>query len=49
MAATSPNRGSEQSNLDVFSFSLSAADMAALADLDLGEQIAVDSDERVEF
>ncbi len=39
----------QQSNLDVFSFSLSAADMAALADLDLGEQIAVDSDERVEF
>lgn len=41
--------GRQRSNLDVFSFSLSETEMAALAALDLGDQFAVDSDERVEF
>jgi 2,5-diketo-D-gluconate reductase A len=39
----------QRSNLDVFGFSLSEAEMTALAALDVGEQLAVDSDERVEF
>jgi 2,5-diketo-D-gluconate reductase A len=39
----------QQANLDTFSFCLSDAEMTALAALDLGEDAAVDSDERVEF
>jgi 2,5-diketo-D-gluconate reductase A len=39
----------QQANLQIFSFSLSDAEMAALAGLDRGEDAAVDSDARVEF
>jgi 2,5-diketo-D-gluconate reductase A len=39
----------QRANLDIFRFSLSDAEMAALATLDLGEDAAVDSDLRVEF
>jgi diketogulonate reductase-like aldo/keto reductase len=39
----------QRANLDIFQFSLSDAEMAALATLDLGEDAAVDSDRRVEF
>ena len=41
--------GRQRANLDIFGFCLSDAEMAALAVLDLGEDAAVDSDERVEF
>jgi diketogulonate reductase-like aldo/keto reductase len=39
----------QRSNLDIFCFSLTDAEMAALATLDLGEAAAVDSGLRVEF
>ena len=39
----------QRANLQIFGFSLSDAEMAALAALDLGEDAAVDSDARVEF
>jgi 2,5-diketo-D-gluconate reductase A len=39
----------QQANLQIFGFSLSDAEMAALAGLDRGEDAAVDSDARVEF
>jgi 2,5-diketo-D-gluconate reductase A len=39
----------QRSNLDVFSFSLSEAEMAALAALERSEDLAVDSDEREEY
>jgi 2,5-diketo-D-gluconate reductase A len=39
----------QRSNLDIFGFSLTGPEMAALAALDLGEDAAVDSDLRVEF
>ncbi len=39
----------QQANLQIFGFSLSDAEMAALAALDRGEDAAVDSDARVEF
>jgi 2,5-diketo-D-gluconate reductase A len=39
----------QQANLQIFGFSLSDAEMAALAGLDRGEDAAVDSDSRVEF
>lgn len=39
----------QRENLGIFGFSLSDAEMAALATLDLGEAAAVDSDLRVEF
>ena len=39
----------QRSNLDIFGFSLTSPEMAALAALDLGEDAAVDSDLRVEF
>lgn len=39
----------QRANLDIFRFSLSDPEMAALATLDLGEDAAVDSDLRVEF
>jgi 2,5-diketo-D-gluconate reductase A len=39
----------QRANLDIFRFSLSEAELAALATLDLGEDAAVDSDLRVEF
>jgi 2,5-diketo-D-gluconate reductase A len=45
--SSSPQR--QRANLDIFRFSLSDAEMAALATLDLGEDAAVDSDLRVEF
>jgi 2,5-diketo-D-gluconate reductase A len=39
----------QRANLDIFRFSLSDAELAALATLDRGEDAAVDSDLRVEF
>ena len=39
----------QRENLGIFGFSLSDAELAALATLDLGEDAAVDSDLRVEF
>ena len=45
--SASPQR--QQANLGIFGFCLSDAEMTALAALDLGEDAAVDSDERVEF
>ena len=39
----------QRANLQIFGFSLSDPEMAALAGLDLGEDAAVDSDARVEF
>lgn len=39
----------QRSNLDVFGFALTDAEMTALAALDLGEDQAVDSDQREEF
>jgi 2,5-diketo-D-gluconate reductase A len=39
----------QRSNLDVFGFALTEAEMTALAALDLGEDQAVDSDKREEF
>jgi 2,5-diketo-D-gluconate reductase A len=39
----------QRDNLDVFGFQLSPPELAALAGLDLGEDAAVDSDQRVEF
>jgi 2,5-diketo-D-gluconate reductase A len=39
----------QRANLDIFGFSLSDAELALLATLDLGEDAAVDSDQRVEF
>jgi 2,5-diketo-D-gluconate reductase A len=39
----------QRANLQIFGFSLSDAEMAALAALDLGEDAAVDSDARVEI
>jgi 2,5-diketo-D-gluconate reductase A len=45
--SASPQR--QQANLDIFGFCLADAEMTALAALDLGEDAAVDSDQRVEF
>jgi len=45
--SASPQR--QQANLDIFGFCLTDAEMTALAALDLGEDAAVDSDQRVEF
>jgi 2,5-diketo-D-gluconate reductase A len=39
----------QRSNLDVFSFSLTDAEMAALGTLERSEHLAIDSDEREEF
>ena len=52
MLFRSPKSASTQrqrANLDIFGFCLGDAEMTALAALDLGEDAAVDSDERVEF
>ncbi len=45
----SASRQRQQANLGILGFCLSDAEMTALAALDLGEDAAVDSDERVEF
>jgi 2,5-diketo-D-gluconate reductase A len=45
----SADPGRQLSNLDVFSFSLSNAEIAVLDTFDRGEQLAVDSDEHEEF
>lgn len=45
--SASPRR--QLANLDIAGFCLSEAEMTALATLDLGEDAAVDSDQRVEF
>jgi hypothetical protein len=39
----------QRANLDIFGLCLAGAEMGALAALDLGEDAAVDSDERAEF
>jgi 2,5-diketo-D-gluconate reductase A len=39
----------QRTNLDVFGFELADAEMTALAELDLGESEAVDSDVHEEF
>jgi 2,5-diketo-D-gluconate reductase A len=45
--SASPER--QRANLDIFGFCLADTEMNALAGMDLGEDAAVDSEQRVEF